>query len=110
MESNTMNLMLKRLRACPDAQALATELVHTCTRYGPIRYLKVLMAIHRGRLQALCFWQMGTAAAEQQVMDALSARRVANYLVLVVAMQQPWDGEPPAAPPSSPSWEHALWT
>lgn len=47
-----MNLMLKRLRACPVAQALATELVHTCARYGPIRYLKVLMATHRGRLQA----------------------------------------------------------
>ncbi len=96
-----MNLTLKRLRACPDAQSLATELVGTCTRYGAIRYLKVLMATHRGRLQALCFWQMGDATAEQRVMDALPVHRVADYLVLVVALHQAH---------ATATVEHALWT
>ncbi|MFY7906506.1 MAG: hypothetical protein ACOVO0_10230 [Burkholderiaceae bacterium] len=84
-----MNLSLKRLLACPDAQALATELICTCTRYGSIRYLKILMARQGGQLQALCFWQMGDARAERQVMALLHVQRLANYLVLVVAMQPP---------------------
>jgi hypothetical protein len=88
-ESKTMNLTLTRLRACPNAQTLATELVGTCTRYGAIRYLKVLMATHRGQLQALCFWQMGDACAEQRVMDVLPVHRVADYLVLVIAIRRP---------------------
>ncbi|GAB4087717.1 hypothetical protein [Hydrogenophaga soli] len=104
-----MNLSQKRLQACTDVQSLTTELVATCKPYGAIRYLKVLMASRRGRPQALCFWQMADAEAEQQLMALLHAHRVASYLVLVVALPRPW-GEPPrAGRRPAQNREHVLW-
>jgi len=85
-----VNQTLFRLRKCVDTQALVNELVGACGRYGAIRYLKVLVGSCQGQLQALCFWQMRDADAERQLMDLLQVPRVADYLVLVVPMPQPW--------------------
>lgn len=104
-----MNLSQKRLRACTDVQSLTTELVATCTPYGVIRYLKVLIASRRGRPQALCFWQMGDAQAEQQLMALLHAHRVGSYLVLVVALPRPWGQPTQGMQASARTREHVLW-
>lgn len=93
-----MNLTQRRLKACPNAQALATELVGACNRFGAIQYLKVLVASYHGQLQALCFWKMADGAAEQQVMAMLHVHRVSDYLVLVVAMPPGQPGQPAMYP------------
>ena len=79
---------LDQLKNCTDPSDLKSALFLLCARFGTVKRLDILMASQSGQRQALCFFRLGSADQEQQLMNQLGVGRFGGELVVVVDLQQ----------------------
>lgn len=84
---------LDRLRYCPDVATLKPALHRLCERFGQVTRLDVLISIHEGTRQAICFLRLDSPEQEQLLMQTLGVGRFGGEIVFVVELRADGSGE-----------------
>ena len=83
---------------CTDIASLKSMVTGMSTRFGVLKRLDILTAVHEGHHQAICFLRLKTPEQEQALMKSLGVGRFGGELVFVVDLKAP-----PAYEDSAPS-------
>lgn len=90
-----------RFQYCQDVATLRPGLNKFCEKFGNVTWLDVLMAVHQGVKQAICFLRLESPKKEELFMHTLRMGRFDGEIAFVVDIVDP-GGHGPQEPP-------ALW-
>ena len=81
------------LQFCTSITELREAVLEIGAKYGEVKRLEILKAVHEGRRQAICFLTMATPEQELALMQSLGVGRFGGEIVFVVEMENmPDDG------------------
>jgi hypothetical protein len=79
-----MQEWMKMLAGCKDVANLRPALNELFTEFGEIARMEILTMTQPGKRQALCFFQVETAAQEQQLMANFGVTRFGDQLLFIL--------------------------